>query len=168
MQVVKIDFNAFSTERRYDKVWFFDGNSTMSTLIQGIGGAYDTAPTAIVSSQRFLFVWFTSDSNTNSTGFQANYASINPCMYYSSCNWVCLSVRTRIGFFCVKHFHSRENVNGHWLWRNLCHRHLNSELHRMRSSLSTEILVIRHLPICLTYTFNDRACICSWRLRHCS
>jgi hypothetical protein len=81
IQVVRIDFVTFDTERRYDKVWFFDGNTTLSKVIQGIGGTYETAPTAIISSQQFLFVWFTSDSATNAVGFSAEYTSTSPSMY---------------------------------------------------------------------------------------
>jgi hypothetical protein len=78
MQVVTIDFTAFDTERRSDTVWFFDGNSTLAWVIMGLDGTYTPAPTAISSSQRYLFVWFTSDSGTSAGGFSAIYGSTDP------------------------------------------------------------------------------------------
>lgn len=78
MQVVTIDFTAFDTQRRSDTVWFLDGNYTLSPVIMGLDGTYTPAPTAISSSQRYLFVWFKSDDSTNAGGFSAIYGSTDP------------------------------------------------------------------------------------------
>jgi len=76
-QVVNINFTAFNTERRFDFVYFFDGESSLYPVIFGLDGARNTPPTGIQSSGESLFVLFTSDALTNATGFSATYQSVD-------------------------------------------------------------------------------------------
>jgi len=75
-QVININFTAFNTERRFDFVYFFDGDSTLSPVIFGLDGARNNPPTDIRSSGEVMYVWFTSDALTNATGFSATYQSV--------------------------------------------------------------------------------------------
>jgi hypothetical protein len=84
-EVINIDFTAFDTERRFDKVWFHNGNSTGYPVILGLDGTYNPAPTSIASSQQFLFVSFISDPFTNAGGFNANYGSVDPAGIQNAC-----------------------------------------------------------------------------------
>jgi hypothetical protein len=75
-QVVNIDFTTFNTERLYDLVYFFDGDSALATVIFGLDGDRTIPPTGIRSSGTVMYVRFSSDASNNATGFSATYQSI--------------------------------------------------------------------------------------------
>jgi hypothetical protein len=87
-QVINIDFVAFSTERRFDIVYFFDGDSLLSPAIFGLDGDRSPAPTGVRSSGEVMYVWFKSDALTNATGFSATYQSVpaDPPSAIGACN----------------------------------------------------------------------------------
>jgi hypothetical protein len=85
-QVVNIDFTAFDTERAYDLVYFFDGDSMLSPVIAGLDGAYSQPPSGIISSQRNVYVRFTSDESVVARGFRATYQSVDPAGLENACS----------------------------------------------------------------------------------
>jgi len=76
-QVINVDFSAFSTERRFDTVYFFDGDSILSPVIFGLDSDRNVPPTGIRSSGEVMYVWFASDDFTNAQGFSATYQSVD-------------------------------------------------------------------------------------------
>jgi cubilin len=86
-QVIRLDFTTFDTERGYDIVWFFDGSSILSPVIYGLSGDHsDVMPTNIVGAADSMYVWFTADSSTTATGFNATFTSIDLSEASGACN----------------------------------------------------------------------------------
>lgn len=79
-----MDFNEFSTERGYDRVWIHDGDNVESPVLIGLDGLRTPPPGKIFSSQRNMFVSFVSDKANNETGFSATYTSIDPSEFAAS------------------------------------------------------------------------------------
>jgi hypothetical protein len=78
IQVVSVSFDTFDTERRFDIVWFFDGNNTLAPAILGLDGTRQNPPKNVRSTGEFMYVWFASDAFTNAQGSSATYESVNP------------------------------------------------------------------------------------------
>lgn len=76
-QVIRVDFTTFDTERNFDTMWLFDGTSTLSPAVIGLTGTISPAPRAIYSPNAVVFLWFSSDSITSATGFNATYTSVD-------------------------------------------------------------------------------------------
>jgi|GEM_PF-526105 len=71
---VTLNFNRFSTEGSFDFVTIYDGSSSSAAVLGAFSGS--SIPQQVISSGSSLFVEFTSDGNTNVTGWEANYTSI--------------------------------------------------------------------------------------------
>ncbi|EDO38623.1 predicted protein, partial [Nematostella vectensis] len=63
----------------YDYVKIYDGSSTYSTLLGTFCGS--NIPPVIVSSGRYLYLKFYSNSYTTSTGFRIRFKQIYSCNY---------------------------------------------------------------------------------------
>lgn len=70
---IALNFTAFDTESGYDTVFVYDGADETGALLMTWWG--NTLPSTINSSGGALCVKFTSDVNTNATGWTANYTS---------------------------------------------------------------------------------------------
>jgi hypothetical protein len=71
---VTLTFSAFSTERGYDFVKVYAGNTTTSaTLLGSFSGA--STPAAMMSPTGTMLVIFSSDSSAEDVGFVASYSS---------------------------------------------------------------------------------------------
>jgi len=68
-QKVRLVFEAFTTEYRYDLVKVYDGDSTSGRLLGSFSGS--TAPADITSRGTKLHITFTSDISNTKTGFKA-------------------------------------------------------------------------------------------------
>jgi len=73
LQLVSLDFTVFQTESCCDFVYVYDGDSTKSTLLQTLSGTIN--PDRIISTQRSLFIRFTSDPTDTDIGFAATYTT---------------------------------------------------------------------------------------------
>jgi len=87
-EVVNVDFVAFNTERRFDIVYFLDGDSLLSPAIFGLDGDRSIPPTGIRSSGEVMYVWFKADDFTTAPGFSATYQSVaaDPPSAIGACN----------------------------------------------------------------------------------
>jgi len=77
VKVINLDFTTFSTERLYDIVYIFDGDSKTSPIIFALDGDRLFPPTEIRSSGEAMYVWFTSDFSIVAPGFLATYQSVS-------------------------------------------------------------------------------------------
>jgi hypothetical protein len=84
-QIVSLDFDDFDTQRGFDRVWIYDGNSESSPVLIGLDGTRSPPPNRLFSSQENLFVVFSSDASTNAVGFSATYASVDPSGIEDAC-----------------------------------------------------------------------------------
>ncbi len=74
--VIKLTFNSFNTEAGYDYLYIYDGPNVSSTLLYSLNGT--TFPTAIVSSGSTLTLKFVSDTDVNSSGWDATISCVSP------------------------------------------------------------------------------------------
>lgn len=74
-QIIILDFDDFNTESCCDYVEIYDGSNSKAPLIKTLFGTFTTPPGGYNSSQRYMFVKFTSDSSTVRRGFSARYLS---------------------------------------------------------------------------------------------
>jgi len=78
--VVTLEFTQFSTEQCCDEVFIYDGDSTKAQLIATLNGQLAPPTQRYVSTQRYMFVRFTSDATITNSGFSATYTSpTSPC-----------------------------------------------------------------------------------------
>jgi CUB domain len=91
-QVVELDFNSFDTESCCDFVSILDGYDLKSMLMERLSGNYFTPPGGISSSQRYMFIQFTTDDTVVRSGFSATYISGKPeseeSVIYSHHNYI--------------------------------------------------------------------------------
>ena len=73
LQYVTLDFTEFNTESCCDTVNIYDGDSTKARLIAKLSGSYVTPPTGLNTTQRYMFIRFTTDDTITARGFAANY-----------------------------------------------------------------------------------------------
>jgi len=71
---VTLNFSRFNTEGTFDIVTVYDGSNNSAPVLGTFSG--NRIPQQVISSGGSLFVEFTSDVNTNFTGWEANYSSI--------------------------------------------------------------------------------------------
>jgi len=69
-----LTFTEFSTEACCDFVTIYDGDSTKSPLIASLSGTLAMG-TQYNSTQRYMFIRFSSDNTVSGRGFSANYRS---------------------------------------------------------------------------------------------
>jgi hypothetical protein len=79
-----LNFTSFSTESGYDSVKVYDGTSANGRLLGGFSGA--NLPPRLLGTSGALFIQFTSDANTVSTGWSADYACTNATLYAVTLN----------------------------------------------------------------------------------
>ena len=72
MQTVTIVFSSFYTAYYNDYVYIYDGNNTSTSLLASLTGFYYSNLT-YTTSQRFMFVRFTSSVSDAYSGFYASY-----------------------------------------------------------------------------------------------
>jgi len=72
-EVITLRFENFSTENCCDKVRLYDGNEISAPLLAELSGP--VTPSSYASSQRYLYVRFTSDNSVQHKGFSASYSS---------------------------------------------------------------------------------------------
>jgi hypothetical protein len=75
LQFIQLDFNFFATEACCDALILFDGDSVKAPRIAVLSGSPVPVPRGLNSTQRFMFVRFSSDSVTTAIGFNATYTS---------------------------------------------------------------------------------------------
>ena len=68
-----MEFEEFDTEAVYDKCDIHDGESTNATLIGSLSGTQRAQ--SFESSQRSLFVAFTSDTSITARGFKGKFTT---------------------------------------------------------------------------------------------
>ena len=77
VKVVRISFISFFTQQSSDVVHVFDGlQASGRTLMVKLSGQY-YSPIVLTSTQRYLYVVFTTDSNVADHGFKAIYTTTN-------------------------------------------------------------------------------------------
>lgn len=87
IQVVFLIFDYFNTQTGSDFLYIYDGsNSAVYPLLDTLHGSYSPVPGPYSSTQRYMFLRFTSDASTNSAGFSATYKSTlyRACLAYQS------------------------------------------------------------------------------------
>ena len=77
VQIVELQIQRFSTEPVWDHVKLYDGFDDESSLITPpLSGALSTSmQNMFLTTQRYLFIQFTSDSSITNGGFNATYTS---------------------------------------------------------------------------------------------
>ena len=93
-QLVTLDFTFFQTESCCDFVYVYDGDSTKSPLMQTLNGKIDPPPSRIISTQRSLFIRFTSDPTDTDVGFSATFttSASGRQLIASNCNDHCIEL----------------------------------------------------------------------------
>ena len=71
MQVVRLSFAVFCTEPNVDFVKVYDGKSTASPLLMSSSGCEIPGP--VTTTQRYMYVTFTSDGIAVDMGFGTIY-----------------------------------------------------------------------------------------------
>lgn len=74
-QLVKLDFYYFNAETDADFVYIYDGMNESAPIMVRLSGTYCTTPGSYVTTQRYMFVRFTSNGDTNFDGFGATYST---------------------------------------------------------------------------------------------
>ena len=74
-QVVTLNFEYIQTETDADFVYIYDGDSDSAPLIGRLHGYYCVPPRALTTTQKYMFIRFTSDDSVSSGGFSASYKS---------------------------------------------------------------------------------------------
>lgn len=75
---ISFNFQSFSTESGYDKLYIYDGPSTLYPLLGIYSGA--SSPGIIESTGTSLTFYFYSDGSTNSSGWSANISCTTPAL----------------------------------------------------------------------------------------
>jgi hypothetical protein len=73
---VRLDFLAFVTQANVDWVVLYDGASASSSMLARLSGQYSPAPTGFVTSQRRMFVRFSSSEQFSLAGWRASYETV--------------------------------------------------------------------------------------------
>lgn len=74
----RVEVLNFSTESNYDYLYAYDGNSTSSQMFSGSPFSGSTIPSEFSSSTNYVTFRFTSDDNTNSSGWRIKLQCITP------------------------------------------------------------------------------------------
>jgi hypothetical protein len=78
LQLVVIVFKDFKTEDCCDIVELFDGDTVKAPSIATLSGSYSSdAPLRFNSTQRFMFIKFTTDDAVAYSGFTATFETID-------------------------------------------------------------------------------------------
>ena len=72
---VDLQFNYFATEANWDFVNVYQGINSNGVLLGSFSGS--TIPPTVTSTTGSMFVEFTTDNNTNTTGWEGSYTSTN-------------------------------------------------------------------------------------------
>ena len=88
-QSVRLSFSSFSTESGYDYVRVYDGESTSARHMGAFSGS--STPSTQTSSQRYMFIRFTTDGSSTGTGWAASWSctSTSSSGASSSCASIC-------------------------------------------------------------------------------
>jgi CUB domain len=82
LQTVTIVFSSFDTAYYRDFVYVYDGYNTSARLLATVTGYYPSNLT-YTTSQRFMFIRFTSGTSSGYSGFYATYMiSVQPGFYH--------------------------------------------------------------------------------------
>ena len=73
-QIIKLQIVYFKTERNFDSLDIYDGSSSSAQLVASLSGSYDS-PLFVISTQRYMFVRFTTDDAVVSNGFNVTFIS---------------------------------------------------------------------------------------------
>jgi trimeric autotransporter adhesin len=73
-QVITLSFRVFDTESCCDRVMLYDGMDALAPLLASLSGIALTTPN-YTSTQRYMYVSFTSDSSVTSIGFNATFTT---------------------------------------------------------------------------------------------
>jgi len=78
---IQLDFNVFNTESCCDKLYVYDGNSTVAPQVTGSPFAGSTLPSTILSTavDGSLTLAFKSDFSISYDGFDATISCVSPC-----------------------------------------------------------------------------------------
>lgn len=83
IQVVTLTFDEFSTESNYDFVRLYDGCNATSASLGSLTGPL-LSSRSFTTSQRCMYVTFTSDGSVTSTGFYAAYTTTGGTITYGT------------------------------------------------------------------------------------
>lgn len=75
LQYIQLSFDAFATIKHQDYVDIYDSYNS-SNVIWSLSGIYGS-PIIITSTQRYLYLQFTSDDSTGLYGFNASFQSVS-------------------------------------------------------------------------------------------
>jgi CUB domain len=85
-QLITLTFNEIRTDSS-DFINFYDGITSLASLMSTYSGPTDPPFPVLMTSQRFMFIRFTSDWLTADSGFSATYTSVPPttckCLFKS-------------------------------------------------------------------------------------
>jgi trimeric autotransporter adhesin len=73
-KVITLSFRVFDTESCCDRVMLYDGMDALAPLLASLSGIALTTPN-YTSTQRYMYVSFTSDSSVTSIGFNATFTT---------------------------------------------------------------------------------------------
>lgn len=73
---IRIAFPEFNTEAHIDKVYIFDGDGTQARIVGIFSGPL--VPPEVSSTGNKMLVWFVTDNLNNSSGWKAEYVTIEP------------------------------------------------------------------------------------------
>jgi CUB domain len=69
---VALSFSYFYTESYFDFVYIYNGNDTSGSLLAGLSGSISSS-LSYTTTQRYMFVMFSSNGYTTYGGFNASY-----------------------------------------------------------------------------------------------
>jgi CUB domain len=76
-QFVTLSFSDFYTESYSDYVYIYNGYNTSSSLLATLSGSYYSS-TSYTTTQRYMFVMFSSNGYSTYSGFRASYQIVYP------------------------------------------------------------------------------------------
>jgi CUB domain len=74
-QFVRLDFKDISTEEQVDIIYVYDGKDANGLLVDQLSGTSWIVFPTYTTTQRFLFIRFTTNTETEFAGFSAEYSS---------------------------------------------------------------------------------------------
>ena len=81
LQIIKLAFLRFDTEREYDLVKVFEGRNTSTPKLGEFSG--ETSPNYVVSTTGYLYVYFETDLKITKTGFNLKYTATELCRLFN-------------------------------------------------------------------------------------
>jgi CUB domain len=74
-QFVRLNFEKISTEKQADVIYVYDGKNANGSLVDQLSGTSWIVLPTYTTTQRYLFIRFTTNNETEFAGFSAKYSS---------------------------------------------------------------------------------------------